>query len=102
MKKKFSIVRAIVDCLGLTENEKPDLIQSYLLGWTSDEAALRIVEANRFVTAFAIREYAEAQGKEAAADLVLLYGPDAFRSYDEYDEILCDMEGGLKNGKGYR
>ena len=97
MEKKFSTVRAIADSAGLTEKEKLDLIKSYLLGWTSDEAALRIVEANRFVTASSIREYAEAQGKEAAANLVLLYGPDAFRSYDEYDAILCEMEGGLKN-----
>ena len=97
MEKKFSTVRAIVDCLGLNEMEKLGLIQSYILGWTSDEAALRIVEANRFVTTSSIREHAEAHGKEAAANLVLLYGPDAFRSYDEYDAILCEMEGGLND-----
>lgn len=42
----------------------------------------------------AIVDCAETNGREAAMDLVLLYGPDAFRSYDAYDEILCEMEGG--------
>lgn len=97
MEKKFSVVRAIVDCNGMTDREKLNNIQSYLLGWTDEETALRIVEANRFATAETIWEYAETSGKEAAADLVLLYGPDAFRSYDEYDAILCEMEGGLNH-----
>lgn len=94
MEKKFSVVQAIVDCAGMTEKEKLCNIQSYLLGWTDEETALRLVEANRFATAETIREYAEANDKEAARDLVLLYGPDAFRSYDAYDEILCEMERG--------
>lgn len=94
MEKKFSVVQAIVDCAGMTEKEKLCNIQSYLLGWTDEETALRLVDANRFATAETIREYAETNGREAAMDLVLLYGPDAFASYDAYDEILCEMEGG--------
>lgn len=94
MEKKLCVVQAIVDCAGMTNHEKLCNIQSYLLGWTDEETALRIVEANRFATAQTIREYAETNGKEAARDLVLLYGPDTFRSYDAYDEILCEMEGG--------
>lgn len=93
MEKKFSVVQAIVDCAGMTEKEKLCNIQSYLLGWTDEETALRIVEANRFASAETIREYAETNGREAARDLVLLYGPDAFASYDAYDNILREMEG---------
>lgn len=94
MEKKLSVVQAIVDCAGMTNHEKLCNIQSYLLGWTDEETALRIVEANRFVTAEVIREYAAKNGNEAAENLVLCYGPDAFVSYDAYDEILCEMEGG--------
>ena len=93
MEKKLSTVKAIVDCAGLTERDKLFNIKSYLLGWTSDETALRIVESNGFMTAATVRAYAEAQGKESAANLVLLSGPDSFRSIAEYETILVEMEG---------
>lgn len=93
MDKKFSVVQKIVDCPGMTEEEKLRVIKSYLLGWTDEETALRLVEANRFVTRAAIHEYAEKRGKKAVANLFLLYGPDGFCSYDEYKLILAEMEG---------
>ena len=40
------------------------------------------------VTKQDIIDYANECGKEAAYGIVLLYGPDSFSSYDDYDELV--------------
>lgn len=95
MEKKISVVRAITDCYHMSDDDKLTLIKSYLLGWTDEETALRIVKANSRITADDIEEHKNAHGASAAADLLLLAGPDGFSgSYDEYDALMGELEGG--------
>lgn len=98
MEKKISVVRAIAECEHMTELDRLSLVKSYLMGWTSEETALRIVKANSKLTADDIEEYKNAHGASSAVGLLLLAGPDGFSgSYDEYDAILGELEGGYVN-----
>lgn len=98
MEKKISVVRAIAECERMTEFDRLALVKSYLLGWTSEETALRIVKANSKLTADDIEEYKNAHGASSAAGLLLLAGPDGFSgSYDEYDALMGELEGGYVN-----
>ena len=92
MEKKFSTVKAIVDCYNMSEDDKLKLIQSYLLGWTSDHDALRVVKANNRLTAEQVIEYEKAHGSRAAANLLLLAGPDGYAGWDDYDTLLEKLE----------
>ena len=44
--KKTSVVKAICDCSGLTEQDKLYAISAYMNKWWDEEATMRVVTAN--------------------------------------------------------
>lgn len=92
MNKKLSTVKKIVECTGMSEAEKLNLIQSYLLGWTDEDSVVRIVKANNRLTTSQVMQYKESNGSRAAANLLLLAGPDGYVGAIDYDDLLEDLE----------
>lgn len=91
MNKNLSTVKKIVDCYNMSEPEKLNLIQSYLLGWTEEQDALRIVKANNRLTVSQVIEYQKSHGSRAAANLLLLAGPDGYAGCG-YNDFLEKLE----------
>ena len=101
MEKKFYVVREITNCYHMSDDDKLTLIMSYLLGRTDEETALRAVKGNNCLTRKDITEYKEAHGAMAAADLLILGGPDAFIGpYAEYVAIVDELEAEAEREEG--
>lgn len=100
MEKKFSVVRAITDCYHMSDDDKLTLIKSYLLGWTDEETALRVVKANNRLTAADLVAYKKARGARAAANLLLLAGPDGYSGFDDYDALMDELEAEAEREEG--
>ena len=87
---KLSVIKEIISWpdLDTSDNEKVYFIQSFLLNWITAEQIHDLTKRKKidYLTTSDILEYARVQGNRAAADLLLLAGPDGYN--DNYNSMM--------------